>query len=176
MPLINGACVPPVCFNRTLLAAGAKLMLYATVGGAPMPPRDVTDGYPALLQQGITALNNARNLACDGCSCLIIRRFNPGLNIALDFTVLENSETDANGVVTVRKYVVTGTTYVLSSIGICLPPGTKVKVSNKWVPVEEAGEIGSGSSFGGGKKKKKVKKKATRKTRGKGGRTQKTRR
>jgi len=163
MPLINGVCIPPICLSRALLVVGAKVMLHATVGGAPMPPRDVTATSQNLLQQGIAALQNAANLSCDGCTCFIIKRFNPGLNIAApDVTVLENSDTDPNGVVTARKYIVTGATYVLRSIGLCLAPGTKIKVGKNWVPVEEAGGIGGGSSSGGGKKSGGKKKKSKR--------------
>jgi len=145
----NHACIPPVCFKRKLLAAGAIVNLYVTVGGAAKPVVNVTAQFPKLLQQGLAELQKMANLDCDGCVCFRLKLPNPPLTTTTPPIMVEtNSDTDAEGVVTVYEYRVEGAKYVLTSLGICCPPGTQIKVGEKWVPVEEASKTSHALSPG----------------------------
>jgi hypothetical protein len=154
MPLINGICVPPICLDRALIVGGAKLMLTQTVGGVAGAPRNVSAVLPALLKKGINELTAAKDVDCDGCNCFKVKRWNPPLNMVIPpYAVETNTSTDPNGVVIVDTYEIVGATYLLKSVGICYPPGTKVQVGGQWVPVE--GKKGKAEK----KKKKKTSKK-----------------
>jgi hypothetical protein len=155
MPLFNGVCLPPVCFTRKLLAANAKVILTVSVNGTAQPARDVTNLMNNLLQQGLNDLTAAEDLKCDGCVCYTIVTLKPPLKVPAVGTVQEDKETAANGDVIVRKYEIQAD-YLLMSVGMCYPPGTQIKVNEKWVPVEKAPPsktVYEGGGKSGGKKK-----------------------
>lgn len=156
MPLINGFCVPPVCLRRTLNQGKAKLIYTATVGGVAKPAIDVSAKFPDMLKKGLNQLRDAATIDCDGCHCFKLKEWNPPLAMAIPpYAVETSTDTDLNGVVNVYTYEVTGAVYDVKSIGICYPPGTKVQVEGKWVPVE--------GKKGKAEKKKKPKKKRVNK-------------
>jgi hypothetical protein len=171
MPLINGSCVPPVCFRRTFVARWASLQHNQIVGGVSTitPIGENEWPNPEMLKKGLVMLGDQNNLDCDGCICFTLRRWAPPLQTKIPpFTVEENSETDKNGVLTVNKYEVVGGIYLLHSVGWCMAPGTEVKIGEKWMPVEEAVKLKAGGSSSEEEKPEK-KKKHPSKPKGKGG-------
>ena len=137
MPLINGLCVPPICLNRKLIAAGATLEWTRTVGGKARNPVDVAAKFPDLLKKGLKELEDAGRVKCDGCTCFVVKSYNPPLQMTIpSYEVEKNTETDSNGLVTVNVYEVVGAKYSINSVGMCCPPGTEVNVGGKWERIE----------------------------------------
>jgi hypothetical protein len=169
VPLINGTCVPMACYTRRLIQTNAKLLQVITRSDSKKSTEvDLTNNaaYAALLQQGLNTLRGASDLKCDGCVCHGTR-FNPPLRIPTSVVVNQSQDTDpVGGVVTTYTYTVTAE-YDWQTLGNCYPPGSPVKVGEKWVPVEKAAyneyRPGSGEGSGGNEKKKgKVKPKPVR--------------
>jgi len=149
MPLINGVCIPPVCYRRTFLAKWASLQHTQIVGGVSSVTAVGGNEWPNpdMLKKGLAMLADQKDMSCDGCNCLTINRWKPPVQIKIPaFTVEENSEKDKNGVLTENKYQVVGAVYLLHSFGVCTPPGTQVKVGEKWVPVEDVGKQEKGAA------------------------------
>ncbi|HKQ31234.1 MAG TPA: hypothetical protein VJS66_08120 [Burkholderiales bacterium] len=167
MPLINGVCIPNICYEVVFGFANAALMQYTTRAGVLIDTRNVTNNFPDLFKQGKDKLSQNKKLECDGCVCFNVRP--PAGGPATSFLVESRTDTDANGVVTLFEYRLEGATFTFRSFGFCFPPGTKVKVIKggkaQWVPVEEAHDLPPAPSSSGGKKKKGKKKRRKTKTR-----------
>jgi hypothetical protein len=137
MPLINGLCVPPICLNRKLIAAGATLEWTRIVGVKTHNPVDVTAKCPDILKKGLQQLEDAARVKCDGCTCFVVMKYKPPLQMTIPrYEVERNTETEKDGTLTVNVYEVVGAVYSINSVGMCCPPGTQVQVGDKWEPIE----------------------------------------
>jgi len=167
MPLIQGVCIPNVCYDIVFGFANAVLNQYTIRAGTLIDTRDVTNNFPDLLKQGKDKLNASRKLDCDGCNCLRVQPPAPGPTTSV--LVESRTDTDANGVVTVFEYRLEGATFTFRSFGVCFPPGTRVKMmkngKEQWVPIEDVHEVIPATPSGGGKKKKGKKKRPKAKSR-----------
>jgi hypothetical protein len=171
MPFIHGVCVPGICYDIIWGFANAVLMQYTIRGGTQIDRRNVTNNFPDVFKQGKDRLTAAAKQGCDGCVCM--RIVPPAIPPGLSFIIESRSETDAAGIVTTFEYRLEGYTATFRSFGICVPPGSKVKVKKAgkdvWIPVEEMGAPPSTPSSGGkkktGKKKRRKTKTVSRKTR-----------
>jgi hypothetical protein len=67
MPIIDGTCVPAMCFRAEFDGTYARLMQGQTSVGKGT--RDVSDLYPSLLVDWKKALRKPAEIVCDGCRC-----------------------------------------------------------------------------------------------------------
>ncbi len=167
MPIIQGFCAPFVCITGSVPDPTIKVTHSVTVGGAKQPDVDVTNdpNYAQVVAKGRKMLHDQDSIQCDGCHCMKLLKYAPPPTAPVSVVVETSTDTAADGTVTVHTYTASGTWRMLS-FGMCVPPGTKVKVGEKWVPVQDApdmsktyvpqsgGGSGSKSGGGGGKKKK----------------------
>jgi hypothetical protein len=167
MPLIGGMCAPNICFRCDFDTTGARL---AAVKQNGQPVNDPVKLQALMMVYG-AAYNNALatfkqvRIDCDGCHCSITNPNAPWVALQPYFLAVDQISNYTVQIAGIRARV---------KWGVCYPPGTKVKVGKKEIPVEElidgeppkSGSSGSGHKKGTKKKKKVTKKKvAGQKTR-----------
>jgi len=164
MPVINGFCNPPLCWNTTYDVTNAGIIV--------IRPQDVPNkwhkglklplnSFPALEAAFLATLNAGARLSCDkDCSCLRLNKKMLTINLPPQKVAPHPAGvTD----IYMEGIVLTGWW------GICLAKkwGIRVKIGDKWVPVEElpSSELVPSTPpppGSGGKKKKKKKAKKKR--------------
>ncbi len=163
MPIVAGMCAPNVCFRCNFDTTGARLAAVRQNGTAvndPVKLAALAMLYGQAYDDAIAMFNKPVRLDCDGCHCLITTPKAPWVALQPYRLAFDPASKYTVQVAGIRARV---------KWGVCFPAGTKVKVGNKQIPVEDLidGEppksgAGSGHKKGTKKKKKVTKKKVGR--------------
>jgi hypothetical protein len=165
MPVIGGMCVPNICFKAEFNIAAAALAAIKQDGTPVVDPvklQALMMFYGAAYDAALARFNTPVVQGCDGCRCVYTTPNPPWIALPpyhLGFDNVSNYTVQIAGI-TVRLWW-----------GMCHPPGAKIKVGKKFIPVEEftdglppkSSAPGGGSS---GKKGKGGKKKPGKTSRG----------